>query len=141
MSTVEAVIALLREGPFKRVDGALALAQLATEPTVALPAAFVLEEGSTTQDAAQGSQIFEQVETATIAVVVVVGGDAARRGAAERALEDLAEAVVSRLFAAAIPGLERPLAYQGGQLLGLDGGRVTRILRFRAVRRLRLIVS
>ncbi|MFQ3664673.1 MAG: hypothetical protein SNJ79_01365 [Sphingomonadaceae bacterium] len=139
-STVEAIRVLLAEGPFKRVEGELALSQLAADraPPLALPAAFVISESESVSDAAQGSNIYEQIVSETIGVVIVVAADALRRGQAAASLDALRAFVLDQLFAASpLPGLSRPLAYQGAQLIGLSGGRVSRILRFRAISRIR----
>jgi hypothetical protein len=137
--TVADLIALLDGGSFRRLGDVLDLAAVETEPTLALPAAFVLRDQATAQDAAQGTQIFEQLVTTLFGVLVVVSADGARRGVAQASLETLEAEVLERLYAATLPGVERPLAFVDSRLVGLGAGRVSRLIRFRAVRRLRVV--
>jgi hypothetical protein len=135
---IPGIIALLEGGPFKRVDEAEELAAIATEATAALPAAFVLEEGSTATDFQSGSNIYEQIVTTTVGVVIITGADGARRGGGQLRLRELSAFVVGRLFAADVEGLSRPLAFAGAQLVAIQPGRLSAILRFRAVSRRRV---
>lgn len=135
------VVALLAGPPFKLVGSLFDLASLRTEPKLALPAAFVLPDSESAAPEATGSSIFEQLVTSLFAVVIVAGGDSLRR---DRDLEHLAElegAVIDRLFARPLLGLDRPLAYVDARILGLEPGRVSRLLRFRATWRLRRVIQ
>ena len=126
-------------GAFKRVGDVLQLAALETEPTIALPAAFVVPEAESAQPNDLGSNIFEQLITSQFAVVIVVGADGARRGVARESLEELEAGVLAALAGTKVEGLDRPIIYAGGRLISLGGSRVGRMLSFRAVRRFRRI--
>lgn len=137
---IEDIITRLSAGetPFKRVEELEELSRLASQPTIAVPCAFVIEEAFTATDFQSGSNILEQIISTTAAVIIVAGADGARRGAGNMRLRELEAFVVDRLFAAEIPGLARPLALVGGQLLSILPGRVTAIVRFRGESRRRV---
>ncbi|MFN7400562.1 MAG: hypothetical protein ACK5SX_16240 [Sandaracinobacter sp.] len=124
---------------FKQVGDVLQLASLETEPTIALPAAFVVPESESAQPNDLGSNVFEQLITSQFAVAIVVSADGARRGLARESLEQLEAEVLTALAGTAVEGLDRPLVYAGARLLSIGGGRVSRLLSFRAVRRFRVI--
>lgn len=126
-------------GAFKRVGDVLQLAALETEPTIALPAAFVVPEAESAQPNDLGSNIFEQLITSQFAVAIVVGADGARRGVARESLEELEAEVLAALAGTKVEGQDRPIVYAGARLLSIGGGRVSRLLSFRAVRRFRVI--
>lgn len=124
---------------FKRVDGAIELAALDIEQTLSLPAAFVVPDSAAATDAAGGTQIFEQLVTTLSGVFIIVGADGARRGLAATSLADLEEAVIGHLAGLDLPETERPLSFVDARLVNLSGGRVSRLLRFRSIRRIRRI--
>lgn len=124
---------------FKRVGDVLQLAALETEPTIAMPAAFVVPETESAQPNDLGSNVFEQLITTQFAVAIVVGADGARRGVARESLEDLEAAVITALAGTKVQGLDRPITYAGARLLSIGPGRVARLLSFRAVRRFRVV--
>lgn len=124
---------------FKVVGDALELAELQTKPTLALPAAFVIPDSESAQSTQLGTYVFDQLVTTLFAVVVVVGADGARRGVAAAQLESLEEGVIAQLAGETLAGTDRPLEYADARLIGLGGGRVSRLLRFRAVRRIRRV--
>lgn len=128
-------------GLFRRVDGAIELSTLASEPTLAMPAAFVIPDSESAADAAGGTQIFEQLVTRLTGIVIIVGADGARRGAAASTLRALEDAVIGRLAGADMPGTDRPLSYVDARLIGVGGGRVSRLLRFRSIARIRVVRS
>ena len=124
-------------GLFKRVGDALELVELQATPTLAMPAAFVIPDSESAATTQLGTFIFDQLVTSLFAVVVIVGADGARRGVAQAALHELEEGVIGCLAGASLAGLDRPLEYVDARLVGLGGGRVSRLLRFRSVRRIR----
>ncbi len=126
-------------GAFRRVGDVLQLAALETEPTIALPAAFVVPESESAGPNDMGSNVFEQLITSQFAVAIVVGADGARRGAARESIEELETEVLAALAGTKVEGLDRPIVYAGARLLSIGAGRVSRLLSFRAVRRFRLI--
>jgi|GEM_PF-6866625 len=137
---LDPIIALVDAiGIFKKVGTVEELADLASEPTLGLPAAFVISDSLSAQDAAGGTQIFEQLVTELFAVVVIVGADGARRGAAQGSLQQLEEEVIAALAGTMVAGVERPLSLADSRLLGLGAGRASRLIRFRAIRRFRTI--
>ena len=136
-----ATIIMLLEagGAFKRVGDVLDLAALETEPTIALPAAFVVPESEAAQPNDMGSNVFEQLITSQFGVAIVVGADGARRGTARESIEELEAEVLAALAGARVEGLDRPIVYAGARLISIGPGRVSRLLSFRAVRRFRVI--
>jgi hypothetical protein len=123
------------------VEDLFALGDVATEPKVRLPAVFVVPDSEVAADAAQGTQIFEQLVTTSFAVVVVVGADAARRGQAASRLEALEAAIEGALIARVPDGFERPIGLVDTRLASLSGGRAARVMRFRTVRRIRRVLG
>jgi hypothetical protein len=134
------IIQLLEAGgAFKRVGDVLQLAGLDTEPTIAMPAAFVVPESESAQPNDLGSNIFEQLITSQFGVAIVVSADGAKRGVARESLEDLEAEVLTALAGTKVEGLDRPLVYAGARLISIGAGRVSRLLSFRAVWRFRVI--
>lgn len=126
-------------GQFKRVGDALELADVRTEPTLALPAAFVVPDSESAASTQLGTHIFDQLVTSLVGIVIIVGADGARRGAAGQALHELERAVIGTLAGASIAGSDRPLEYADARIVSLGGGRVSRLLRFRFSMRIRVI--
>jgi hypothetical protein len=124
--------ALAAAGAFRRVEGITALAELAEKQGAALPAAFVAVERDSAGAPLSGAGLFRQQMTADILVLIVAG---THRSAAQQSqgLSEARAAVMDALFAAQFPGLiERPLAYAGGSLVDISGGRILWAMRFRA---------
>ena len=125
-------------GHFKTVEGVLAVADIRKEHLLALPAAFVLPESESATTNQIGTGAFEQIVTTMVGVVIVVGADGARKGTGGSTLHRAENCVGPALVAARIDGLARPVEYADARLFGVSPGRVSRLLRFRAVRRLRV---
>jgi hypothetical protein len=124
---------------FKRVGDVLELAALSSEPTLAMQAAFVLPSDSSALPNDLGSNVFEQLITERVGVAIVVSADGARRGAAREELEELEAVVMGALASKTLQGFDRPTTFSDARLVGVSGGRVTRLLRFNVVRRFRVI--
>lgn len=139
MKLATIIMLLEATGAFKRVGDVLQLAALETEPTLALPAAFVVPESESAQPNDMGSNVFEQLITSQFAVAIVVAADGARQGVARSAIEELEDSVLAALAGTRVQGLDRPIVYAGARLLSIGAGRVSRLLSFRAVRRFRFI--
>lgn len=126
-------------GKFKRIGDVLDLAALQTEPTIAMPAAFVLPSDSSALPNDLGSNVFEQLIIERVGIAIVVGADGARRGAAREELEELEAVVMAAIASKTIQGFDRPTTFSDARLVGVSGGRVTRLLRFNVVWRFRRI--
>ena len=124
---------------FKRVGDVLELSALQTEPTIAMPAAFVLLSDSSALPNDLGSNVFEQLVAERVGIAIVVGADGARRGAARNELEELEAVVMDAIAGAKLAGFDRPATFSDARLVGISGSRVTRLLRFNVVWRFRRI--
>lgn len=138
---LQPVIDLLRDGPWKRVEGLDALALLSTEPTLALPLAYVVLDSETALPPAEGSRTLDQVIQSTISIVLVTRPDGARRGVAASQLDELEEEALVRLFGKQLPGWDSPFTILDISMLGISADMISRVLRLRARRRRRVDVA
>lgn len=138
---LRAAIDLLKDGPWKRVEGLDALALLSTEPALALPLAYVVPDSESASPPAEGSYILDQVIQSTFAVVLVTRPDGARRGVAASELDQLEEEALTRLFGKHLPGWDSPLHLVDVRTLGVSADMISRVIRLRARRRRRITLN
>ena len=138
---LQPVFDLLAGGPWKRVDALAAMAALATEPSLALPACYVVPDADTATPPAEGSYILDQVINSVFSVVLVARPDGARRGVAASELDQLADAAISRLFGQQLPEWDSPLHLVDCRTIGISAEMVSCVVRFRGRRRRRLVLT
>jgi hypothetical protein len=133
------VIARIAAGQLglKTVDGVEALAELAATPVHALPAAYVVQAAEDFIPEQEGSGLLVVRSEFDFDVAVIVGA-AAARGKAKGELAQLVGLVIQQLLGWTPDGIEyRPIRPISARLLGIEGGRVSWVVRFRTSYRLR----
>jgi hypothetical protein len=121
----------------KTVDGVKALAELATVQ-VALPGLFVVPAAEDFRPIQEGSGLIQLEETVQFDVVILINASA-QRGRDQDEIDGLADLVKANLFGWTPSAEFRPIVPVAGRLLGVEGGRVSWIIRFRTVQHLRKI--
>ena len=123
---------------FKTVAGIAGLADF--ERTAGpLPAAYVIAGAESGVDAAQGSQVFEQVVSVGFTAVTVTATGGPRNERPIDELDELRRKTKAALFGWQHPESTRPTAFTGASDPAVGGGRTSQQLRFRLTERLRTI--
>ena len=132
---------LLAGGPWKRVGDIGALAKIAGQPNLQLPACYVLADAEQAAAPAEGSYILDQVLHSAVAVVLVTRPDGARQGLCADELDALEEAALSRLFGKVPEGWDSPLTIADIRTIDISAGLVARAIRMRGRRRRRVTLE
>ena len=135
------VFDLLADAPFRRVDDVGALAAIGQEPNLALPAAFVIADSEQAAPPVEGSYVLNQVIQSSFAVAIAVRPDGARKGAAAEELDELEEAVLSRLFGKQMDGWDSPLVLVDIRTVEISAAFIARVVRLRGRRRRRIVMQ
>lgn len=136
---LDAIRDMLGGGSFAAVSDAMELAQIGKQPNLRLPAAYVVPDTESANDAASGSYVFEQLLLSTFAVVLLVGADKARKGLAADRICILEDEVISRLHGQQPSGFDSPLGLVDISTADITASYVVRVIRFRARRRIRTV--
>ena len=137
---VQPIIDLLKDAPFKRIAGIGALAKIGKEGGF-LPAAYVIPATETATPAPEGSYILDQVIQSTVAVVIAVHPDGVRKGAAGDEMDELEEAVLTRLFGKQPEGWDSVLTLADIHTVDFSAGLIARVIRMRGRRRRRVTLQ
>ena len=132
---------LLEGGPWKRVDDIGALAKIAEQPSLQLPACYVLPDAEQAAPAPEGSYVLHQVIQSTVAIVLVTRPDGARQGVSAAEMEQMEEAALERLFGKQPEGWDSPLTIADIRTVDISAGLIARVIRMRGRRSRRVTIQ